>query len=82
MIINRNFLLIVVNRHNFTDLLCDIKEKMRKGELVSKSLLKIDDEDCLQRRWSSDKAIGEKIFSSVPSHGVGIFDPSEAIWYD
>lgn len=82
MIINRNFLLIVVNKHSFTDLLCDIKDKMSKGELKSKSLFQIDDEECLQHRWASDKVIGERIFSSVPAHGVGIFDPSESIWYD
>jgi len=30
----------------------------------------------VQQRWASDKVIGEKIFSSVPALGVGIFDPS------
>lgn len=35
------------------------------------------------QRWSNDdKGIGEKMFTSVPAEGVGIFDPSEAIWFD
>jgi len=50
--------------------------------LKSKSLFRIDDEELVQQRWASDKVIGEKIFSSVPASGVGIFDPSEAIWFD
>lgn len=58
MIVNRNFLLIVVHKNQFTELLCEVKHKMNKGELKSKSLFRIEDEDLVQHRWSSDKVIG------------------------
>ena len=82
MIVSQDFLMIVVHKNKFTQLLCEVKHKMNKGELKSKSLFKIEDEELIVQRWSSDKAIGEKIFSSVPSEGLGVFDPTDAIWFD
>ncbi len=82
MIVNRDFLLMVVHKNQFTEILCEVKHKMNRGELKSKSLFRIEDEELVVQRWASDKVIGEKIFSSVPAEGVGVFDPSEAIWFD
>ncbi len=41
MIIEEDFLMIVVHKNKFNELLVDVKEKMNKGELKSKSLFKI-----------------------------------------
>lgn len=82
MVVNQNFMMIVVKKNKFTELLCDVKQKMTKGELKSKSLFKIEEEEMVLQRWNSDKGIGEKMFTSVPSEGVGIFDPEGAIWFD
>lgn len=58
MIVSQDFLMIVVHKNKFTELLCEVKHKMNKGELKSKSLFKIEDEDLIVQRWSSDKVIG------------------------
>lgn len=81
MIICETFALIVADKNRYTELLVFLRQKLHKGELKSKSLFKIE-EELIQHRWSSDKHIGEKMFTSVPSCGVSIFDPSEAIWFD
>ncbi len=44
MVVNQDFLMIVVHKNHFTELLCEVKYKMNKGELKSKSLFKIEDE--------------------------------------
>lgn len=37
----------------------------------------------MENRWGNEEnGISEKIFMSVPSKGIAIFDPSEAIWFD
>ena len=41
MIVNQNFLMMVVEKHKIADFICNIKLKMNKGELKSKSLFKI-----------------------------------------
>jgi hypothetical protein len=41
MIVSQDFLMIVVHKNKFTELLCEVKNKMNKGELRSKSLFKI-----------------------------------------
>ncbi len=41
MIVSQDFLMIVVHKNKFTELLCEVKHKMNKGELKSKSLFKI-----------------------------------------
>jgi hypothetical protein len=81
MIISETFALIVADKSKYTELLVFLRQKIHKGELKSKSLFKIE-EELVEHRWGSDKQIGEKMFTSVPSHGVSIFDPSEAIWFD
>lgn len=58
MVVNQDFLMIVVQSKKFTELLCEVKHKMNKGELKSKSLFKIEDEELVVQRWSSDKVIG------------------------
>jgi hypothetical protein len=75
MIINETFALIVADKSNFTNLLIYLRQKLHKGELKSKSLFKIE-EELVQHRWSSDKQIGEKMFTSVPSCGLAVFDPT------
>lgn len=82
MIVNKDFLMIAVHKNKFSELLCQVKHMMNKGELKSKSLFRIEDDELVVDRWASDQAIGEKLFSSVPSLGVGVFDPHEAIWFD
>lgn len=81
MIINETYCLIVTDKNKYTELLVFLRQKLHKGELKSKSLYKIE-EELVQHRWSSDKRIGEKMFTSVPSLGLAIFDPTEAIWFD
>ena len=44
MVVNQNFLMIVVEKKKYTELLCNIKVKMNQGELKSKSLFKIVEE--------------------------------------
>ncbi len=58
MIVSQNFLLIVVHKNHHTELLCQVKNKMNRGELKSKSLFKIEEEEIVRHRWASDKAIG------------------------
>jgi hypothetical protein len=31
MVVNQNFLMIVVQKNKFTELICDVKHKMNKG---------------------------------------------------
>ncbi len=81
MIINETFALIIADRRRYTELLVVLRQKLHKGELKSKSLFKIE-EELVQHRWSSDKHIGEKMFTSAPSTAVGVFDPAAAIWFD
>jgi hypothetical protein len=81
MIINHTYALIVTDKSKYTELLVFLRQKLHKGELKSKSLFKIE-EELIQHRWSSDKRIGEKMFTSVPSEGVAVFDPKDAIWFD
>lgn len=51
--------MIVVRKNNFTELLCEVKQKMNKGELKSKSLFKIEEEEMILQRWKNDdKGIG------------------------
>ena len=81
MIIDETFALIVTDSRRYADLLVFLRQKLHKGELKSRSLFKIE-EQLVQRRWSSDKHIGEKMFTSAPSQGVAVFDPAQAIWFD
>jgi hypothetical protein len=81
MIISETFALIVADKSKYTELLVFLRQKIHKGELKSKSLFKIE-EELVEHRWGSDKQIGEKMFTSVPSQGVSIYDPAEAIWFD
>jgi len=81
MIINESFALIVADKSMYTQLLVFLRQKLHRGELKSKSLFRIE-EELVQSRWGSDKHIGEKMFTSVPSCGVSVFDPSQAIWFD
>jgi len=41
MIVDHYFLMILVHKNRHTELLCDVKQKLNKGELKSKSLFKI-----------------------------------------
>jgi hypothetical protein len=53
-----------------------LRQLLHRGELKSKSCFKIE-EELIDNRWGSeDNGVGEKIFVSVPSRGVAIFDPS------
>ena len=81
MIIDETFALIVTDSRRYADLLVFLRQKLHKGELKSRSLFKIE-EQLVQHRWSSDKHIGEKMFTSAPSQGVAVFDPAQAIWFD
>lgn len=81
MIVDHNFLMMLVHKSKHTELLIEVKHKMNKGELKSKSLFKIEEEEIVQERFHIDKAIGEKLFTTVPSKGVCIFDPAESIWF-
>ena len=81
MIVQDTYALIVADKAQYTELLVFLRQKLHKGELKSKSLFKIE-EELVQHRWSSDKNIGEKMFTSVPSCAVSIFDPSQAIWFE
>ena len=75
MIVHDTYALIVADKSKYTELLVFLRQKLHKGELKSKSLFKIE-EELVQHRWSSDKQIGEKMFTTVPSCGVAVFDPS------
>ena len=81
MIIDETFALMITDSRRYADLLVFLRQKLHKGELKSKSLFKIE-EELVQHRWSSDKHIGEKMFTSAPSQGVAVFDPAQAIWFD
>lgn len=41
MIVDHNFLMMLVHKSKHTELLIEVKHKMNKGELKSKSLFKI-----------------------------------------
>jgi hypothetical protein len=73
--------MIAVDKNKYADLICSLRSLLNRGELKSKSFVKLE-EELIENRWSEDNEIGEKIFVSVPSKGVAIFDPSESIWFD
>lgn len=72
---------MVVERSRFADVVGILRQMVCKGELKSKSCLKLE-EELVETRWGADEEIGEKIFVSVPSKGIGVFDPQGAIWFD
>lgn len=55
LVVNQNYLMILVEKNHYAELLCNIKVKMNQGELKSKSLFKImEEEELIQQRWSTD----------------------------
>lgn len=80
-IVEGSFLVMAVDRRRYPELICVLRQLLNRGELKSKSCFKLE-EELVETRWSSDNEIAEKIFVSVPSKGIGVFDPSEAIWFD
>ena len=74
-------MLIPVLKKQYAELIYELRGLCHRGELKSKSLFKIE-EEIIENRWNSDKQIGEKIFASIPSKGLAIFDPTDSMWFD
>lgn len=74
--------MLAVDRRKYTELICVLRQLLHKGELKSKSCFKIE-EELVETRWGHEEnGVGEKIFGSVPSKGIAVFEPTEAIWFD
>jgi hypothetical protein len=73
--------MMAVERTKYAELICTLRQLFHRGELKSKSCFKLE-EELIENRWSDNSEIGEKIFVGVPSKGIGVFDPSQAIWFD
>ena len=49
--------MMVVEKNKYTEIICQLRQLMNKGELKSKSFFKID-EELVQNRWGRDLEIG------------------------
>ena len=81
MVVDERYLMLVVDKLKYTDIVHHLRQKIHKGDLKSKSCFRIE-EEMVNCRWNRDKSINERMFTSVPSKGVAVYDPKDAIWFN